>query len=148
MRPILQSGQLDGLDDDCDGFRLRLFARPIAETFDAGLAKFARVTGVGRLRLKPEGSAVVAVPGRRSRIGISRQVQPARRHSEIGPETKLGTVRVGEDVGARAQALADDVEKHVGRLDDRRRNGFIVRVRKDGQENPRLRFKLFETSRR
>ncbi len=43
-----------------------------------------------------------------------------------GPQTKLGAVGIGEDVGARAQALADDVEKHVGRLDDGGRNRVVA----------------------
>ena len=66
---------------------------------------------------------------------MTRKVQPARRHGEIGPEAKLGAVRIGEDVGPCAQAFADDVEEHVGRLDDRRRNGFIAGFGEDRHQN-------------
>ena len=91
-------------NDEWRSFRLRRLRGRIAETLDAGLAEFARVRVARALRLKAEGGAVVAIARRRRRIGMTRDVQAARRHGEIGPQAKFRAVGIGEDVGARAQA--------------------------------------------
>src|SRR5690606_7300651 len=72
------------------------------------------------------------------------QMQPACRYSEVRPQAEFAAIRIGEDIGARTQALADDIEEDIRRLDDRGRNGLIARLGEDGHQTLRLSLQLLE----
>ncbi len=124
--------------------RIRFAGVLVAERFDAGLAELARVGCVRTRRLKAEGRPVVAVVGLRSASRMPLQIEPARRHGEVGPQAQLLAVQVGEHVGASAQGLADHVEEHPGRLDDVGRNGLVAGGDEHRQQRAGLRLEGLE----
>ena len=111
QRELREARVAQGFGDGGDHGGVILLAVGDGEQLDAGLAELARVGAVGTGRLIAEGRARVAVARRHVAVRIAGEMQPAGRHGEIGAQAQLLAVRVGEHVGARAQALADHVEE-------------------------------------
>ena len=114
--------------------RLGLLALQVAEGFNTRLAELTRVSGISALRLKAKRCTIVAIACMGVSVRVAFQIKPARRHREIRAQTQLLAIKVGEDVGAPPQALADDIEKNRRRLDRRRRNGLVPRRDEHGEQ--------------
>ena len=77
--------------------------------------------------------------------GILKDLTPkVRTFRPEGAQAQLVTVDIGENVGARAQALADAVEEHVRRLDHGRRHRLMAGFGENPHQRLRLALQRFE----
>src|SRR5215475_15029188 len=76
-----------------------------SEGFDACLAEFGGMCGRGSAGLITKRKTMIAVAGHRAAAWMARQVQPAGRDRQIGPQTEFLAVAIDEHVGARAQGF-------------------------------------------
>ena len=125
-REVFQPGAAHRLDREQHDLDIGALSVAVAEAFDAGLAKLARVGAVVGFRLKAERGAVIAIAGFVATIGVTLEIKPRHRHGQVGPQAQLIARKVGEDVSAAPDLLADAVEKDVRRLEDRRRNLLVA----------------------
>jgi hypothetical protein len=116
----------------------------LAEGLDASLAKLARMGGRAAAGLIAEYRAVVAVARHAVALWMALKIDAHGRHGDVRPEAQRFAVLIGEDVGAGAQPLADDIEKQIGRLNDRRRDALVVRLVEHGHDDRGLRFERLE----
>lgn len=147
--PLRQTGGLHGIDQRDDGLGFRLLAgrhRRMPRCRPDGTRAGARLSAS-----RPAGSET---PSRCSSTWlwspdlVALHVQAAGRHGDVGAQTQLVAIGIGEHVGARAQRLADHVEEHVGRLDDGRRDGLVAGLYEGAHQPLRLGFQRFEFLRR
>ena len=123
---LLEPGATHGLDGEPDDLGIGAVAVGRAKAFDARLAKLA---GMGQARsatLEAKGRAVIAIAGFHVGDRMPLQIKPRHRHREVWPEAKLLAGKIGEDIGAAPDRLANPVEKDVGGLENRGRNLLVA----------------------
>ena len=140
----LETGRLHGLERAQEHLGIGLGLVDLRIELDTGLAELARVRGRAAARLIAEDRAVVAVARGDIGIGMALEVDARRRHSEVGAQAQHLAVLVREHVRACTQALADDVEEDVRRLDDRRRDALVRGLVEDRHDDRGLRLECLE----
>ncbi len=138
----LEACAAHGLDGEQHDLGVGLVAVGDAETLDAGLAELALASRP--VRLEAEGRAIIAIARLRARVGVALEIKPRHRHGQVRPEAQLVAREVGEHISEASHLLADPVEEHVGRLEDRRRNLLVARPLEQIEQGRRLGFESLE----
>ncbi len=115
---MFESAALHRLKHERDDLDIGRFAIGDAVAFHSRLPELARTAALSALRLKAKGRPVIAITRGDIGAGVTFEIEPRDGHGEIRPEAQLLAGKIGEDIGAAAQRLADLIEKDVGGLQD------------------------------
>ena len=107
-----------GFQPERQGLGVRRCGIGAAEGFDPSLEEFAGVRGDARAAVA-EYRAEIAI-ARRPRRRRGGEVVTGDRVGEVGPQALLMACGIGEQIHVPPHVLAGEVEKRLGRLQDRR----------------------------